>query len=56
MRILSVDTSTAACSIVLSEDGKLKGEINVESEETHSVRLLPGIETLLRSCGCTLRT
>lgn len=51
MRILSVDTSTAACSIVLSTDGKLEGEINVESEETHSVRLLPGLETLLRSCG-----
>ena len=55
MRILSVDTSTAACSIVLSEDGKLKGEINTESEETHSVRLLPGIDTLLRSCGCTTK-
>ena len=55
MRILSVDTSTAACSIVLSEDGKLKGEINTESEETHSVRLLPGIDTLLRSCGCTIK-
>jgi tRNA threonylcarbamoyladenosine biosynthesis protein TsaB len=56
MRILSLDTSTAACSIVLSEDGKLQGEINVESEETHSVRLLPGIETLLRSCGCNVES
>ena len=55
MRILSVDTSTAACSIVLSVDGRLEGEINVESEETHSVRLLPGIETLLRSCGCGIK-
>ena len=56
MRILSLDTSTAASSIVFSEDGELKGEINVESEETHSVRLLPGIETLLRSCGCTIES
>jgi tRNA threonylcarbamoyladenosine biosynthesis protein TsaB len=55
MRILSIDTSTAACSIVLSVDGKLKGEINVESEETHSVRLLPGIDTLLRSCSSTIK-
>jgi len=55
MRILSVDTSTAACSIVLSLDGKLEGEINVESEETHSVRLLPGIDTLLRSCGRNIK-
>jgi tRNA threonylcarbamoyladenosine biosynthesis protein TsaB len=55
MRILSVDTSTAACSIVLSVDGKLEGELNVESEETHSGRLLPGIDMLLRSCGCTIK-
>jgi len=55
MRILSVDTSSAACSIVLSVDGRLEGEINVQSEETHSVRLLPGIETLLRSCGSCIR-
>ena len=55
MRILSVDTSSAACSIVLSGDGKLEGEVNVESEETHSVRLLPGINALLRSCGCTIK-
>ena len=55
MRILSVDTSTAACSIVLSVDGRLEGEVNVESEQTHSVRLLPGIETLLRSCGCGIK-
>jgi len=55
MRILSVDTSSAACSIVLSMDGKLEGEINVESQETHSVRLLPGIETLLRSCRADVR-
>jgi tRNA threonylcarbamoyladenosine biosynthesis protein TsaB len=55
MRILSVDTSSAACSIVLSVDGKLEGEVNVESEETHSVRLLPGIDTLLHSCGCDIK-
>jgi tRNA threonylcarbamoyladenosine biosynthesis protein TsaB len=55
MRILSIDTSTPACSIALSDDGKLRGELNVESEETHSVRLLPGIDALLRSCGRSLR-
>ncbi|MBM3803961.1 MAG: tRNA (adenosine(37)-N6)-threonylcarbamoyltransferase complex dimerization subunit type 1 TsaB [Acidimicrobiia bacterium] len=55
MRILSVDTSTPASSIALSDDGTLKGEFNAESEETHSVRLLPGIDTLLRSCGCAVK-
>jgi tRNA threonylcarbamoyladenosine biosynthesis protein TsaB len=54
MRILSVDTSTAACSIVLAVDGIIEAEASVESEETHSVRLLPGIDTLLRSCGRTI--
>ncbi|MCI0625130.1 MAG: tRNA (adenosine(37)-N6)-threonylcarbamoyltransferase complex dimerization subunit type 1 TsaB [Acidobacteria bacterium] len=55
MRLLSVDTSSAAGSIVVSVDGQLAGEVNVHSEETHSVRLLPGIETLLRSCGWSVR-
>src|SRR5262245_53397606 len=54
MRILSVDTSTAACSIVLSVDGKVEGELNVDSEGTHSVRLLPGIDAILRWCACKI--
>jgi tRNA threonylcarbamoyladenosine biosynthesis protein TsaB len=47
--ILSVDTSTSAGSIVLAEDEKILGEINADSAETHSVRLLNGIDCLLKS-------
>jgi hypothetical protein len=54
MRILSVDTSTAACSIVLSVDGRLEGEVNVESEQTHS-SFTTRHRTLLRSCGVASR-
>jgi tRNA threonylcarbamoyladenosine biosynthesis protein TsaB len=55
MVILSVDTSTSAGSIVLSNgEERLIGEVNVNSEQTHSARLLPGIEILLKSAGLTL--
>ena len=54
MRILSVDTSTTAGSIVLSDGERLVGEINVDSEQTHSARLLRGIQILLQSAGLTL--
>jgi tRNA threonylcarbamoyladenosine biosynthesis protein TsaB len=52
--ILSVDTSTSAGSIVLSNGERLVGEVNVNSEQTHSARLLPGIDVLLKSAGLTL--
>jgi tRNA threonylcarbamoyladenosine biosynthesis protein TsaB len=55
MVILSVDTSTSAGSIVLSNgEERLVGEVNVNSERTHSARLLPGIEVLLKSAGLAL--
>jgi tRNA threonylcarbamoyladenosine biosynthesis protein TsaB len=53
MRILSIDTSTSAGSIVFSEGDRLAGEINIDSEVTHSVRLFQGIETILKGVGLT---
>src|SRR5262245_21092410 len=55
MRILSIDTSTSAGSIVLAEDENILGEINVDSAETHSVRLLNGIDYLFKSLRLELR-
>jgi len=49
MKILSIDTSTSAGSIVLAEDERILGEISIDSAETHSVRLLNGIDYLLKS-------
>src|SRR5437867_3688749 len=54
MKILSIDTSTQAGSIVLSDGENLVGEINVNSSETHSVRLLVGVDSLLKSSGVRL--
>jgi tRNA threonylcarbamoyladenosine biosynthesis protein TsaB len=54
MKILSIDTSTSAESIVLAEDENILGEINIDSAETHSVRLLSGIDYLFKSLGLGL--
>ena len=54
MKILSIDTSTSAGSIVLAEDERILGEISIDSAETHSVRLLNGIDYLLKSLGLHL--
>jgi tRNA threonylcarbamoyladenosine biosynthesis protein TsaB len=54
LRILSVDTSTPAGSIVLADDERIVGEVNIDSAETHSVRLLSGIDHVLKSLGLTL--
>jgi len=54
LRILSVDTSSSAGSILLTDDEKVLGEINLDSPETHSVRLLSGIDYLLKNLGLPL--
>jgi tRNA threonylcarbamoyladenosine biosynthesis protein TsaB len=54
LKILSIDSSTTAGSILLAEDEKIVAEINVDSDQTHSARLLPGIDYLLKSTGLEL--
>jgi tRNA threonylcarbamoyladenosine biosynthesis protein TsaB len=49
LKILSVDTSSSAGSILLADDEKILAEINIDSLQTHSVRLLNGIDYLLKS-------
>ena len=51
MRILSIDTSSSAGSMVVAEDEKILGEVNIDSAVTHSVRLLNGVDYLLKSLG-----
>ena len=55
MLILAVDTTTSFGSTALLENEKLLGEINLDSPETHSERLLPSIHFLLDSFGKTIR-
>src|SRR2546426_7559948 len=54
LKILSLDTSSSAGSILLAEDERVLGEINLDSPETHSVRLLSGVDYLLKSLGFRL--
>jgi tRNA threonylcarbamoyladenosine biosynthesis protein TsaB len=51
MLILSVDTTTPCGSVALLEGVKLRLEVNSESPLTHSERLLPSIDFILKSEG-----
>ena len=55
MRFLSIDTSTRAGSILLSQDEQILAELNIDSTQTYSARLLPGIDYLLKNTGLELR-
>lgn len=55
MRILAVDTSTFAGSVAVLHDRKLLAEVNLESPQTHSERLLPAVDLMLKSLGLDLQ-
>ncbi|OGQ04243.1 MAG: tRNA (adenosine(37)-N6)-threonylcarbamoyltransferase complex dimerization subunit type 1 TsaB [Deltaproteobacteria bacterium RIFCSPLOWO2_12_FULL_44_12] len=55
MKILSLDTATRMGSIALVDEDQLLGEIQFNTEITHTERLLPGIENLLQKTGCHLK-
>lgn len=54
MKILSIDTSSSICSIVVVEDNKILKEIHNKSEKEHSKTLMPMIDELLKSLQITL--
>ena len=49
MKILSVDTSSAICSVALLEDENLIDERNLDDGKTHSENLMPLVDELLKS-------
>jgi len=51
MKILCIDTSSSAGSIVLVCEEGVLGELYVDSTETHSARLLSGIDAVLQSAN-----
>ena len=53
MRILAVDTSGPACSVALTADGKLLGEIVMNSALTHSETVMPAVDEILSREGLT---
>ena len=48
MKILSIETSGKVCAVALAEDDKLIKEKKIEDENTHSVKLMPLVEELLK--------
>ena len=48
MNILAFDTATSSCSIALLKDGNLSAEATSLEKGTHSARLLPMIDQLLK--------
>jgi len=49
MRILAVDTSASVASVAVIEDGTILGEYSINNKKTHSQKLLPMINELLRN-------
>jgi tRNA threonylcarbamoyladenosine biosynthesis protein TsaB len=54
MKILCIDTSSSAGSVVLVCEEGVLGELYVDSLQTHSARLLSGIDTVLKSASLTI--
>ncbi len=51
MKILSIDTSTAAASAALVQDGNLCCEYILNDGKKHSEKLITLIDTVIKSCG-----
>ncbi|MFH1262070.1 MAG: tRNA (adenosine(37)-N6)-threonylcarbamoyltransferase complex dimerization subunit type 1 TsaB [Pseudomonadota bacterium] len=54
MRVLAIDTATSCGVLGLAENGRPVAELSLVSRETHSARLLPAIEWLLKTIGWTI--
>ncbi|MDR0957760.1 MAG: tRNA (adenosine(37)-N6)-threonylcarbamoyltransferase complex dimerization subunit type 1 TsaB [Clostridiales bacterium] len=46
-KILAIDASGTACSVAVSDGGKIIGEIFADFKKDHSVSLMPAIDSLL---------
>ncbi len=54
MKILSIDTSSKICSVSILEDTDLVIEKHIENELTHSQKLMPLIDEILKANHLTL--
>ena len=54
MKILAISTSSKNASVSLLEDDKLIKELNNTNERTHSEKLMPLVDELLKSCNVLL--
>ena len=54
MKILAIDTSSEVCSVAVLEDEDLIIEKNITNELTHSQKLMPMIDDVLKQCSLKL--
>ena len=55
MKILSIDTSSPICAVAILEDNKLIKEISQNNGLTHSEKLMPIIEQILKETNLKLK-
>lgn len=55
MKILAIETSGKICAVALYNNNNLIDEITVEDENTHSVKLMPTIDKLLKRTNTKLQ-
>lgn len=55
MKILAIETSSKVCAVALFEDDKLIKELISEDENTHSVKLMPLIDELLKQTNTNVK-
>lgn len=54
MKILSIDTSSKICSVSVLEDNQIILEKQINDEKTHSQKLMPLVDDVLKSCDLNL--
>ncbi|MBB6217605.1 tRNA threonylcarbamoyladenosine biosynthesis protein TsaB [Anaerosolibacter carboniphilus] len=54
MKVLALDTSSIVASVAVMDDEKLIGEHIINHERTHSQKLMPMVDDLLKSCELTM--
>lgn len=55
MKILSIDTSSKICSVAIMQDDDLITTLHLDDEKTHSQKLMPLIDKILKECNITLK-
>ncbi len=54
MKILAIDTSSKICSVAILEDTDIIIEKNIDNGTTHSQKLMPMVQEILKECSLTL--
>ena len=55
MKILAIDTSSKICSVCILENDKIILEKHNDDEKTHSQKLMPLVDEILKNCNLELK-